>query len=86
MFVGILLAAKKAPRWVMPIGVAFVAEIFLVLAIVPAAGGGEADLGMTYFLLLFIALPALLIGTSFRKEPVKNEERISGLQVPKLEH
>ncbi len=86
MFVGILLAAKKAPRWVLPLGVAFVAEIFLVLTIMPAAGGGEADLGMTYFLLLFLALPALLLGTSFRKEPVKQEERLEVLQIPNLEH
>ncbi len=68
VFVAIAFAAKKAPRLVLPIGLGYAAIIFLVLVINPAAGGGEGDLGMTYVLLLFIALPALLLGTSFHKD------------------
>jgi len=63
-----IVAAKKAPRWVIPLLIGFAVTILLVLAFVPAAGGGEADLGMIYFLLLFVAVPGLLLGTSFRKD------------------
>ncbi|OLS16398.1 MAG: hypothetical protein RBG13Loki_0026 [Promethearchaeota archaeon CR_4] len=63
-----LLAVRKAPRWELPLFTGFAAIIFLVLAIVPTAGGGEADLGVSYIVLLSVAVPALLLGTSYRKE------------------
>jgi hypothetical protein len=74
MVIAMPVAMKKAPRLVLPLGVGYAATIFFVLAIAPAAGAGEADLGLTYFLLLFVAFPALLLGTSFRLEGSKKEE------------
>jgi hypothetical protein len=58
---------QKKKNFVIKLSLVFAFFCFFMVWIQPGLGGGEAELGISYFILVFIGVPAGLLGTSFEK-------------------